>query len=217
MSEDDGWFGVEGSTPQDPYNPAGNYGLAGFDLPHVLSVNSLYEVPFGKGKRFSTGNSFLDYIVGNWQINALLTGRSGQVFSVKYGSDVIANTGNGSVYLNKVGDPNAVHRSAQEWFNTAAFAAPAQYTYGNAGRNSLRMQRYWDLTPSVIRKFPIWEQVEFEFRAEAFNALNHPVFGQPGNDLNDPTHIGIVSINSNNTNGTANNPRELQLSGKIIF
>lgn len=216
MSVSDGWFGVEGSNPQDPYNVAANYGLAGFDLPHVLSMNSLYEIPIGKGKRFSTGNNILDYIVGNWQINALLTGRSGQVFSVRDGND-IANTGVGFVYLNKVGDPNAVHRSKQEWFNTAAFAIPAPYTFGNAGRNTLRTQRYWDLTPSVIRKFPIWEDVLFEFRAEAFNSLNHPVFGEPGNDISNPTQFGIVGINSNNSTGTANNPRELQLSGKIIF
>ena len=209
MTEDDGWFGVEGSLPQNPYNPAANRSASGFDLTHVLSINSLYEIPVGKGKRFSTGNSILDYIVGNWQINGLLTGRSGQTFSPVYGTD-IANIGGSFVYLNQVGDPHLSHRSKDEWFNTAAFQVPDKGTFGNAGRNSLRSQPYWDLTPSVIRKFPIWEQVQFEFRAEAFNALNHTVFSTPGGDLNNPTNFGQVS-------STANYARELQLSGKIVF
>ncbi|WP_158750006.1 TonB-dependent receptor [Acidobacterium sp. S8] len=209
MTEDDGWFGVEGSLPQNPYNPAGSRSASGFDLTHVLSINSLYEVPIGKGKRFSTGSGIVDYILGNWQINALLTGRSGQTFSPTISSD-IANIGNDFVYLNRVGDPHLSNRSAAQWFNTAAYQSPAPFTFGNAGRNSLRSQPYWDLTPSVIRKFPIWEQVQFEFRAEAFNALNHTVFSAPGGDLNNPQTFGIVS-------STANYARELQLSGKIVF
>jgi len=209
MTEDDGWFGVEGSLPQNPYDPAGSRSVAGFDLTHVLSINSLYEIPVGKGKRFSTGNSVLDYILGNWQINGLLTGRSGQTFSPMISSD-IANIGNDFVYLNRVGNPHLPNRSAAEWFNTAAYQSPAPYTFGNAGRNSLRSQPYWDLTPSVIRKFPIWESLQFEFRAEAFNALNHTVFSTPGNDLNNPQTFGVVT-------STANYSRELQLSGKIVF
>ncbi len=209
MTEDDGWFGVEGSLPQDPYNPSASRSRSGFDLTHVLSINSLYEVPVGKGKRFSTHNGILDYILGNWQINALITGRSGQDFSPVYGQD-IANIGGSFVYLNQVGDPHLSHKSRDEWFNTAAYQVPALGSFGNAGRNSLRGQPYWDLTPSVIRKFPIWEQVQFEFRAEAFNALNHTVFSPPGGDLNNLTTFGKVS-------STANYARELQLSGKIVF
>jgi Carboxypeptidase regulatory-like domain len=208
MTEGDGWFGIEGSNPQNPYNPSASRSVSGFDLTHVLSINSLYEIPVGKGKRFSTGNSIIDYIVGNWQINALITGRSGQTFSPQIGSD-IANIGSNFVYLNRVGDPHLSHRSAAEWFNTAAYQSPAPYTFGNAGRNSLRSQPYWDFSPSVIRRFPIWESLQFEFRAEAFNALNHTVFGVPSSDLNDPNFGKVTS--------TANYARELQLSGKIVF
>lgn len=212
MSEDDGWFGVEGTTVQDPYNPAGSRSVSGFDLPHVLSVNSLYEIPVGPGKKFSTGNRFFDYILGNWQINNLFTARTGQSFTPEITNDDTAttNTGNTFVYLNRVGDPTPSHRTTSEWFNTSAFVVPPQYTYGNAGRNSLRSQNYWDLTSSVIRQFPFWGERRFEFRAEAFNLLNHTVFGIPGGDLGNKTTFGVVT-------GTANNPRELQLSGKIVF
>jgi hypothetical protein len=78
LSEDDGWFGVEGQVVQDPYHPSASYGLSGTNMPNVLSANGLYQIPVGPGKRFSTGNKFFDYIVGNWQINNIFTLRDGQ-------------------------------------------------------------------------------------------------------------------------------------------
>lgn len=215
MSEDDGWFGVEGTGVQNPYDPAASRSVSGFDLPHVLSINSLYEIPVGPGKRFSTGNRFFDYIVGNWQINNLITGRSGQAFTPLLNNPPSLNTGNTFVYLNKIGDPNLSNRGPQEWFNTSAYAAPPAYQYGNAGRNSLRSQRYWDLTSSVIRQFPFWGERRFEFRAEGFNLFNHPVFATPVNDLSNP-NFGQVTPQQGNQ-GMANYARELQMSVKIIF
>ena len=93
MDEDDGWFGVEGGVVTDPYNPAASRSPAGFDLPHVLSGNVLWEIPVGKGMKYSTGNGILDYVLGNWQINNIVTWRSGQAYTPIYSSDQ-ANTGN---------------------------------------------------------------------------------------------------------------------------
>jgi hypothetical protein len=215
MSEDDGWFGVEGTNVQNPYDPAASRSASGFDLPHVLSINSLYEIPVGKGKRFSTGNRFADYVLGNWQINNLITGRSGQTFTPILNNPPLLNTGNTFVYLDKIGDPGLSNRGPQEWFNTSAYAAPPAYQYGTAGRNSLRSQRYWDLTSSVIRQFPFWGERRFEFRAEGFNLFNHPVFATPVNDLSNP-NFGQVTPQQGNQ-GMANYARELQMSLKIIF
>ncbi|RXS98200.1 carboxypeptidase regulatory-like domain-containing protein [Silvibacterium dinghuense] len=208
----DGWFGVEGTVPQDPYNPSGygSYSVSGTDLRNVLSVNTLYEIPVGRGRTFSTGKPFLDYILGNWQLNNIFTARSGQVYTPDTSSDV-AHTGNGATYetLDIVGDPNGIKRSPKEWFNTAAYATPPLYTYGTAGRNSLRTQGFWDLDTSVFRKFPIHDDLSFEFRAESFNLANHPVMGTPDANINDST-FGVVS-------STASTARELQFAGRIIF
>lgn len=208
----DGWFGVEGSVPQDPYNPAGHgsYSVSGTDLRNVLSVNTLYEVPVGRGRAFSTGNKVFDYILGNWQLNNIFVARSGQVFTPQTNSDV-ANTGNGATYetLDIVGNPNAIKRTPKEWFNTAAYKVPDLYTYGDVGRNSLRTAGFWDLDTSVFRQFPIHDDLRLEFRAEGFNVLNHPVFGTPDSNINDST-FGVV-------NSTASNARELQFAAKIIF
>jgi hypothetical protein len=116
----------------------------------------------------------------------------------------------GYEHLNLVGKPGLPHRSAREWFNTAAYASPALYTYGNAGRNSLRGPSYWDLDSSLFRLFPVGEGRQFEFRAEAFNLLNNVNLGQPQNDINSGSAFGTI-------NGTANTARQLQLAAKFIF
>lgn len=212
----DGWFGAEGGVPVDPYNPTafGGRSVSGTDLTHVFSTTVLWQVPVGKGQRWSTGNGALDYLVGNWQFNNIFTTRSGLPYTPIISSDV-ANTGNvgwaGYEHANLVGNPNSIsHRTPAKWFDTSAFTAPAQFTFGTAGRNSLRGPAYWDLTSSIFRQFPIWGERRFEFRAEAFNLFNHTVFGQPNSDLNNGSAFGSIS-------GTANQPRELQLGGKFIF
>ena len=208
----DGFFGVEGGVPQDPYDPSafGSRSVAGTDLTHILAVNSVYQVPIGKGKRFSTGNRIADYALGNWQINNIFSAHSGVPFTPMTSGD-IANTGNGGTYetLNRVGDPNAVHKSKAEWFNIAAYATPPSGTYGNVSRNALRTQAYYDLDTSVFRQFPVSEGKYFEFRLESFNLLNNVVLGTPGNDITSGTFGAI-----NTTNNTA---RQLQLAAKFVF
>jgi hypothetical protein len=210
----DGWFGAEGGVPVDPYHPNafGSRSVAGTDLTHVLTENTIYQVPIGKGQRWSTGHAVADYILGNWQLNNFLTLRSGLPFTPIISSD-IANTGNvgwaGYEHANLVGDP---HKNVPAGFNfnPTAFTTPAQYTYGTAGRNSLRSQRYINMDASIFRQFPVWGERRFEFRAEAFNLFNHPVMGSPHNDINNGSQFGLIT-------GTSSTERQLQLGGKFIF
>jgi hypothetical protein len=217
-----GWFGVEGQSLTDPYNLKSSRGPSGFDLTHTLSVSMLYQVPVGKGKRFSTGSSVLDYVLGNWQINNLFSARSGAPFNVYFGASDIAGTGNVAwaqyERANLVGDPHsgscpggAKVGSASCDFNTSAFAVPALGTFGTSGRDAFRSAPYWDLTSSIFRQFPLWaEDRRLEFRAEAFNLFNTVIFGQPGNDISNAGSFGKV-------NSAANGARQLQFSAKIIF
>jgi hypothetical protein len=213
---DDGWFNSEGLTVQDAYHPSASRGYAGTNVPQALAINALYDIPIGPGRRFSTGNKFSDYVLGNWQLNTIFNARSGQNQTVVDSADV-ANIGNSNTYErgNQIGNPfSGFTKSKNEWFNTKAFAIPAQYTFGNSYRGLIRGQRLINFDSSVIRSFPIWEGVRFEFRAEAFNLFNHPVFGlneYGSTDLNSPSTFGSVDGQQANTN------RELQFSGKIVF
>jgi len=215
-AEDDGWFGVEGLVVQNPYNPGASRGLSGTNIPHVFSANSLYEIPVGRGKKFSTGNRFGDYVLGNWQINTIFTWRNGQNFTITDSNDVANIGNNGYEWANQVGNPHIAHKTQAEWFNTAAFAVPAQYTYGNVGRNSMQSQRWINLDASVIRSFPIWHEKRFEFRAESFNLFNHPIFRAPVSDIT-KTSFGAIAPTTSQPDPQANTSRQLQMSGKIIF
>ncbi len=189
----DGYFGVEGGVPQDPYNPKGSRGPASYSIPQLLAANFVYSLPIGTGKQFSTKNKVADYILGNWQVNGIITGRSGQNFNVTAAGD-LANTGNGSTYLraNLVGNPmvsgpvsgnpgctlytagTGKTKTAQQWFNPCAFVTPTAGTLGNAGRNILESATFWDVDASVFRIFPIRESLKVRANLETFNTLNHP-------------------------------------------
>jgi hypothetical protein len=213
---DDGWFNSEGLTVQDAYNPGASRGYAGTNVPQALAINTIYDFPVGPGRRFSTGNKIGDYILGNWRLSNIFTARSGQNQTVVDTAD-IANIGNPNAYerANMVGHPfSGFTRSPSEWFNTAAFAIPAQYTFGNSYRGLIEGQRLINFDTSVIRSFPLWRETQFEFQAQAFNLFNHPVFGlneYNSTDLNSPSTFGSVD------GQLANNPRQLQISGKIVF
>ena len=133
-----------------------------------------------------------------------------------------ANTGNvgwaGYEQANLVGDPNsgscpngAQARTQTCWFNTTAFATPAQGTFGNIRPNPFQAQRYWNLDLSLFRGFPIsGEGRKLEFRAEAFNLFNTVIFGSPGNDVSNSSGFGKVT-------STANSARVLQFGLRFIF
>ena len=107
----------------------------------------------------------------------------GQPYYITVDGD-IANTGNtGYEHANLVGNPHLSNPTTAEWFNTAAFAIPATYTFGNEGRNILYSDSLWNLDLSMFRQFPIGERMHFELRGESFNLFNHPVYGVPNDDI----------------------------------
>jgi hypothetical protein len=203
----DGYFGAEGCFVRNPYNIQADRSVAGFDLPQIFTGNVTYMLPFGRGQRFQTGNRVTDAVVGGWQINSIATLTSGTPYTVSYSGDV-ANTGNTYQGVNQVGNPKLTNPTISKWFNTAAFQAPAQYTYGGVGRNTQRSDWYRDVDLSVFRRFSL-DRVQLEFRAEAFNFTNTAVWSSPNATFNSTT-FGQVS-------STASTQRELQFALKIYF
>ena len=107
-------------------------------------MNTLYQVPVGKGKRFSTGNSIVDYVVGNWQFNNIFLAHSGLPYTVFVSSD-IANTGNvgwvGYETMDLVGSPNLSKRTPAEWFIPQPMRFPPDTPMATRGgtRNGRRL------------------------------------------------------------------------------
>ncbi len=204
-----GWYGEEGFGVQNPYDLRGSRSVSAYNLPHVFTVNGNYELPFGKGA-LQTRSSVLNYIIGHWQANSIIIARSGQNFNLSVSGD-IANTGNTNYMRpNVVGNPKAGDRSASRWFNTSAFAIPAAYTFGNAGRNMLQASNYWNCDFSIVRSFPIHDVLHVDFRAEAYNLFNTVIYAAPAANISTPSTFGVVST-------MANSPRSMQFALKVGF
>jgi len=205
-----------GCVIQNPYNLAMDYGPAAHDLTNIFSGSFVVPLPFGVGKRFNTSSKIVNYIIGNWQVNAILSLNNGPRYDVTTDNS-ISNIQNfsGVELANLVGNPRqstaAYPLDKVHPINPAAFANPAAGTFGDMGRNSLRADWGRNLDLSLFRAFPVSESKRFEFRAEAFNATNTPVMGTPDNNLLDgPGFFGVVS-------STANVERQLQLALKFYF
>ncbi|HLJ18254.1 MAG TPA: TonB-dependent receptor [Bryobacteraceae bacterium] len=207
----DGFFGVEGCSVQDPYHFNNDRSVSSTNIPQDLSLNWLYELPIGAGKWVHTGNHVADYLIGDWQVNGIASIYSGLPVNFTVNGD-IANTGNASGYMrpNLVGNPSISNQTVTEWFNTAAFAVPAAYTFGNVGRNILRGPAIVDFDFSLFRRFPIRlrEGMAVELRAEAYNVFNTTHFGAPVANL---SNVNFGQITS------ASGSRQLQLGARIDF
>lgn len=199
-----------------------NYAPCDFDQRHTGSVSFNYALPFGRGKAFLNGNSrFLRYTVGGWNLSAVTTLKSGLPFTPTINGDV-ANTGVGSQRPNATGQPLLIG-NVSCWFYVSSnlscrslapnasdsFVVPAQYTYGNAGRNILRADRLIQLDISLMKEFPFTETKRLEFRTEAFNIANHPVFNAP------TTTINLAS--GGQVSSTLNSNRILEFALKFYF
>ena len=214
----DGWFGVEGCSTPNPYDLSGDRSVAAIDVPQIVTVNWVYELPFGPGKRFDPGSKVLGQIIGGWQLNGIASFFSGAPYTVGVSGD-IANTGNFNCCdgfyqrLNLVqGDGVLSNPTPERWFDTGSFEAPAPHTFGNTGRNILRRDGTSNFDISVFRQFSlhaIREGLRVDLRAEAFNAFNSPVFARPGNNFSNP-NFGAVT-------GTQNKERIIQLALKVIW
>jgi hypothetical protein len=203
-----GDYGAEGCELQNAYNPRADRSVSGFDLTNIFSASANYELPFGKGKWKNPSNGLLSYVSGGWQVNSIVNLQSGTPYDVTFSGD-LANTGNTFVRANLVGNPKPSNPTPAAWINTSAFAIPAEYTFGDLGRNSLRSDWYKNVDLSLFREFPIAEWGQIEFRAEAFNAFNDVVFSAPAAVINQ-TNFGVVT-------STANQPRQLQVALKLHF
>jgi hypothetical protein len=205
----DGLFGAEGCSEPDPYNLRNDYSVAGYDLKHNLSASVTYDLPVGRGKLLNINNRALNAAVGGWQVNAIYAFTSGLPYNLGVSAD-IANTGNpGTARLDRIGNPRLSHPTRAEWFNKAAFASPAPYTFGTEGRNDLRGDPFQDADLSLFKNLQIQKLGNLQFRAEAFNALNHLTYATPDGNISDTT-FGVVG-------GERSTERQLQLAVKFLF
>jgi hypothetical protein len=187
-----------------------SYGAEGY--PHRAIISYVYELPFGQGKRYLSGiNGLANAFIGGWQINGITTLRGGQFLSVA--SNV--NNGAGSRSQNRA-DATGVaavipsdQRTAMRWFDPAAFIDPPYTRYGTSGVGVYLGPGSQNTDLSAFKNTRITERFVLQFRAEAFNALNHVNLNNPNSNSSDRPRLGTIT-------GAAS-ARIMQLGMKLIF
>jgi hypothetical protein len=186
----------------DYYNQASDRGLSGNDIRHRFIWSSIYELPFGHGRRFPASSTILNAAIGGWSAGFIAELRSGTPLSA---IELTNNTSSFSdgVRPNVVGDPNLstdrpLSQKLAQWFNTSAFAAPGRYTFGNAGRTFGEGPGAVNLDASVLKDFSVTEQSVLQIRVEALNVLNHANFANPDTRRGSATFGQVTSLVSGN-------------------
>jgi hypothetical protein len=208
----------------DTYYAGNLWGPSEFDVRHILIVNFLYELPFLKGQ-----NNLMGKLAGGWQVSGLAQFQTGTPCSVGVSNDYAGVGQDGSMcgvgqYWVMNGDPKIVgqmaHNGASEasyWFQTTnpdgtpIFTAPTKGTFNtqNGVRDPIHNPGFNNWNLGLFKKFAVTERTGFQFRAEAFNAFNHPNWNGAGFN---PTSASFGKIT-----GKTNDVRNLQLSLRFYF
>jgi hypothetical protein len=199
-----------GDEYQITTNPNLNKGLSQFDQTHRVVVSYVYELPFGKGRKWLDRGGVLDAVLGGWKNSGSFIAHSGIPFTIDSGGPNLTGAISGYIYADCLASPTGP-KTTSEWFNTAAFADPAAYRFGTCGRDTVRGPGSWDYDMSLAKDFrlPIrWETTRLQFRADAFNVFNHPNLGLPDNTT-DSSAFGTIT--------SASRPRTLEIGAQIIF
>ena len=205
----------ENDLAQNPFDLASERGRSMFDSRHRLVLSYQWAIPYWR-----QANTWYQHVLGNWQLNGIVTLQSGTPFTVFDSTDVSLQgqapeiSGFSSNRPDLIGNPNNGPRTSQEWFNTKAFQqlvpnpnSPVQQ-FGNEGRNVVQGPGYanWDF--AAVKNIPVTEGTQLQFRGELFNLLNRTNLRLPDSDISSPTFGQIHSDVG---------PRVIQVALKFLF
>ena len=223
------WIGGFSSF-RDPNSYKVERSLSEWDIPQVLQFSYIWQVPFGRGKKWGSGlNSIVDGFLGGWQTSGMWRFDNGQPISIGV-TGATAPQGYGTTYPDMIGRLRTFPKSM--WFKTnpitgseygyfsnasSALEVPAPYTIGNAPREqpNVRQPGTKNATLAIFKDIPLNKMREgsrLQIRAEAFNALNHPQFGGTNGIA---TTFGTGSFG--NVDSQANSPRQIQMGLQLYF
>jgi hypothetical protein len=205
--------GSSGFGIPDPRNYASGYSSAAWDIRHNFVLSGVYDLPFGRGKAWGSHmNRAADALLGNWQINGILTLHTGQPYTLNWsGCQGVWNICRPDLVPGK--DPNAAPaggRTPSEWFDTSAVQHATPLTGGNLGLQSNTAPSTELLDFSVFKDFRFTERWRLQFRTEITNLFNTPQFTTPDLNLSDANFGTITSTFSGSE-------RHIQFSLRLMF
>ena len=210
--------GGEPALASNPFNLRADRGLANFDVRNAGAVSGVYELPFGKGKRFlNNASGFGNGLASGWTMNAILTLQDGFPFTpqLSYNPSNTGDTRNPvRPFVNPAFAGAVIVGAPNQWFNPAAFLAPPNNSgfYGNLGRDTLIGPGLATLDFSVFKDTRIRERLNLQFRAEFFNILNRVNFNTPNAITFTPTGVSPTAGLITSTSTTS---RQIQFGLKL--
>jgi hypothetical protein len=190
-----------------------NRARSDFDRTHTFVQSHIFELPFGKGKRWANSGVGM-WFLGGWQVNGVLSVMSGLPLNFSNARSQYNTPGS-------TGVPNIIAPfkvlggigANAYWFDPSSFDAPPNGQQGNLGRNVLNGPGFFNLDASIFRRFPITERVNLEFRGEAYNVTNTPQYATPNVELGNVNFGRITGLQGD----SVGNPRQVQLGMRVVF
>jgi len=206
--------GSNGLYLKDPTNWASSYASASWDIRHNFTSGFNYELPFGRGKQYGANlNKAVQTLLGNWQVNGILSLRTGVPFTLRSNGCQGVFSGGCSPDLVPGRNPNAAPsngRNPGEWFDVTAVTTPASLTQGNLGLQTNYAPPTRTLDFSIFKDFAFTERWRLQLRGEGTNVANTPQFSTPDNNLQDANFGKVTSTN-------AGSERHIQFQLRLQF
>jgi Carboxypeptidase regulatory-like domain/TonB dependent receptor len=212
--------GGESTAPQNVSCRSCEWAHTNQDIRHTFTVNWVYELPVGAGRRYISSGGALAHLLGGWQFSGLLQARTGRPLTITVTrSTADLPDGNNSSQRPDVVpgvSPIPSNQTPDQWLNPAAFAVPARGTWGNVERNTLRGPGLLQVDFALQKRLPIGGGRNVQFRWEAFNAFNRQNLGNPNTNISSGVSFGRITgpLNLGYGTGTA---RQMQFMLRMNF
>jgi hypothetical protein len=208
-------FGSGGGGLQSVKDFASARGNSNFDLRHRVVAAAVWEAPFGKGRRWMNRGGVLDHLLGGWQLSGMTAMQTGHNFSITIPNSrtMLGGTAIADWWPDRIADPRLDSRTADRWFDSAAFVLPRNadgtYRFGNAGRGILNSDGLFNVDAGLLKNFRLTERFGMQFRWETFNLTNTPTLNDPNATLGNPDF--------GKSRTAVSTPRQMQFAVRLSF
>ena len=222
-------FGSDKFTLEDPTNRHREVGPAQEIPTHRFTTNFIYQLPFGKGKKFGSNVSRLgNLLVGGWELSGIYTAQSGQFLTPFWTGDDPAGVyytdsstpASITIRPDILKNPNSGPKTIAQWFDTSAFAPPQAGRFGTSGKGVIIGPGVNVWSAGLAKEFAFHERARLRWEMTANNFFNHPNWTNPSTDITDTTGLGVITSDGGVTNGSVGDrggSRQFRMGLRVTF
>jgi hypothetical protein len=187
---------------------------------HRVVINSLFELPVGRGRRFLSGApGAVNHVLGGWRVAWVAMMQTGQFFSPSFSGRDPSNTNTSGGLPDRICNGNlpASERALGRWFDASCFAVPPAGRFGNSGVNILEGPGLHSHNVSITKEFPLTERLRLSYMATMSNVFNHPNFEIPSSNISVPGQVGVITTQHGRFRAERSGPRFIDMRLRLEF